>query len=199
MRRGPCSSDRRRRPAACAASIATRRSSDAMVGATLARAPLTTNAPSRSMNGGHGGSAPPRTAAPRRARAAAAAPGADPAPEPPRPPPGPPEARGRPEVLARLGERFGLHPMALEDAMNVPQRPKVERFDTYFLIVLRMVRLSQEVEDEQVSLFFGQDWVVPGQERADWVVFPPVRVSIRHRCERFRDADADYLAYLLLD
>jgi magnesium transporter len=27
-------------------------------------------------------------------------------------------------VLTRLGERFGLHPLALEDAMNVPQRPK---------------------------------------------------------------------------
>src|SRR3990170_708333 len=95
MRRGPCSSDRRRRPAACAASIATRRSSDAMVGSTLARARLTTNAPSRSMNGGHGGSAPPRTAAPRRARAAAAARGADPARNAPRHARGARERRGR--------------------------------------------------------------------------------------------------------
>ena len=31
-------------------------------------------------------------------------------------------------VLTRLGERFGLHPLALEDAMNVPQRPKAERY-----------------------------------------------------------------------
>ncbi|OGK98233.1 MAG: magnesium and cobalt transport protein CorA [Candidatus Rokubacteria bacterium RIFCSPHIGHO2_12_FULL_73_22] len=109
------------------------------------------------------------------------------------------EGLGQPEVLTRLGERFGLHPMALEDAMNVPQRPKVERFDTYFLIVLRMVRLSQEVEDEQVSLFFGQDWVVTVQERADWDVFDPVRDAIRQRRGRVRDAGADYLAYLLLD
>src|SRR5262245_24162599 len=35
------------------------------------------------------------------------------------------EGLGDPTVLARLGERFGLHPLALEDALNVPQRPKV--------------------------------------------------------------------------
>jgi len=109
------------------------------------------------------------------------------------------EGLGQPEVLTRLGERFGLHPLALEDAMNVPQRPKVERFDDYILIVLRMVRADQEAGDEQVSLFFGRDWVLTVQERADSDVFGPVRDAIRHRRGRVRDAGADYLAYLLLD
>ncbi|OGL08604.1 MAG: magnesium and cobalt transport protein CorA [Candidatus Rokubacteria bacterium RIFCSPLOWO2_12_FULL_71_22] len=109
------------------------------------------------------------------------------------------EGLGEPDVLARLGERFGLHPMALEDALNVPQRPKVERFEASFFVVLRMVRPGPEVEDEQVSLFFGRDWVVTVQERADWDVFGPVREALRQRRGRARDAGADYLAYLLLD
>jgi len=31
---------------------------------------------------------------------------------------------GDPTTLTRLGERFGLHPLALEDVLNVPQRPR---------------------------------------------------------------------------
>src|SRR3972149_3101484 len=109
-----------------------------------------------------------------------------------------PGPRRRRVARIRLGERFGLHPLALEDAMNVPQRPKVERFDDYILIVLRMVRADQEAGDEQVSLFFGRDWVLTVQERADSDVFGPVRDAIRYRRGGVRAAGADYPAHLLL-
>src|SRR5882724_3597203 len=46
-------------------------------------------------------------------------------------------------VFVRLGERLGLHPLALEDVLNVPQRPKVERFDKHIFIVLRTMRLEK--------------------------------------------------------
>ena len=63
---------------------------------------------------------------------------------------------GDPNVLARLGERFGLHPLALEDVLNGPQRPKVERYDKHMFVVLRTMRLADgDVAEEQVSLFFG--------------------------------------------
>ncbi|RPH81905.1 MAG: hypothetical protein EHM88_10570, partial [Candidatus Rokuibacteriota bacterium] len=50
---------------------------------------------------------------------------------------------GDPGVLARLGERLGLHPLALEDVLNVPQRPKAERFDKHMFLVMRTMRLEQ--------------------------------------------------------
>jgi magnesium transporter len=109
------------------------------------------------------------------------------------------EGLGDPATLGRLGERFGLHPLALEDALNVPQRSKVEHYDTHFFVVLRMIRGGAEVDEEQVSIFFGPDWVVTVQERPDGDVFDPVREAIRHRRGRVRGAGADYLAYLLLD
>jgi len=109
------------------------------------------------------------------------------------------EGLGDPTTLTRLGERFGLHPLALEDALNVPQRAKVERYDTHFFVVLRMIRGRSEVEEEQVSIFFGPDWVLTVQERPDGDVFDPVREAIRQRRGRVRSAGADYLAYLLLD
>jgi magnesium transporter len=115
---------------------------------------------------------------------------------------------GDPAVLTRLGERFGLHPLALEDVLNVPQRPKVERYDKHLFIVMRTVRVETtpgtdighgEIVEEQVSLFLGSDWVITVQEHSGGDCFSGVREAIRKRRGRVRDAGADYLAYLLLD
>jgi magnesium transporter len=123
---------------------------------------------------------------------------------------------GDPGVFVRLGERFGLHPLALEDVLNVPQRPKVERFDKHMFLVMRTMRLERPeppvpaaggnghgnggtVRDEQVSVFFGPDWVLTIQERSDGDSFEPVREAIRQGRGRVREAGADYLAYLLVD
>ena len=109
-----------------------------------------------------------------------------------------------PAELARLGARYNLHALALEDVLNIPQRPKVERYDTYYFVVIRTMRTDRDpthfvFQDEQVSLFFGKDWVITLQERADGDCFGTVRDAIRQRRGRVRDAGADYLAYLLLD
>jgi magnesium transporter len=103
-------------------------------------------------------------------------------------------------VLARLGERFGLHPLAVEDAMNVPQRPKAERYEKHYFIVLHSLRhVDDSLNDEQVSVFFGDGWVITVQERIQGDSFGAVRAAIRHERGRTREAGADYLAYLLLD
>jgi magnesium transporter len=103
-------------------------------------------------------------------------------------------------ALAKLGERFGLHPLALEDVLNVPQRAKVERYDKHMFVVMRTMRLAEStVHEEQVSLFFGQDWLITVQERGDGDCFGPVRDAIRSGRGRVRETGADYVAYLLLD
>jgi magnesium transporter len=103
-------------------------------------------------------------------------------------------------VLSKLGDRFGLHPLALEDVMNVPQRPKAERYEKHYFLVVHSLRQADDVLiDEQVSIFFGDGWVITVQERVDGDTFGPVRAAIRHARGRTREAGADYLAYLLLD
>jgi magnesium transporter len=106
-------------------------------------------------------------------------------------------------LLRELGTRFKLHPLALEDVLSAPQRPKVERYADHYFIVLRMQRCvipgESDIDEEQVSIFFGRDWVVTVQERPGGDVFDPVRESIRQARGRVRDAGADYLSYLLLD
>ena len=103
-------------------------------------------------------------------------------------------------ALARLGQRFGLHPLALEDALNVPQRPKAERYEKhYFLVLHTLRRTGEELVDEQISVFFGDGWVITVQEHVQGDPFTGVRVALRHGRGRAREAGADYLAYLMLD
>ena len=40
------------------------------------------------------------------------------------------------ELIERIGERFGIHPLVLEDIVHVGQRPKLEEYDEYLYIVL---------------------------------------------------------------
>ena len=107
---------------------------------------------------------------------------------------------GDPKTLTRLAEHFGLHPLALEDVQNVPQRPKVERYDKHMFVVLRTIRVEAgEVLEEQVSMFFGSGWLLTIQERSDGDCFNAMRDAIRQGRGRVRDAGADYAAYLIVD
>jgi magnesium transporter len=104
-------------------------------------------------------------------------------------------------VLRTLGERFNLHPLALEDVLDTSQRPKVEQYDDYLFIVLKMLYLDHEREigAEQVSMFLGKSFLITLQEEAEFDVFEPVRARIRAGKGRIRHAQSDYLAYALLD
>jgi len=43
------------------------------------------------------------------------------------------------EVVEKLGDCFGLHPLVLEDILNTDQRPKIEIYGDYVYIVLKML------------------------------------------------------------
>ncbi len=101
-----------------------------------------------------------------------------------------------PGIIHALGDRFGFHPLALEDVLNVPQRPKVERFGEHLLIVLREIRHGEQ--PEQVSLFLGERLVVTFQDRPG-DAFEPVRERLRKGVGRIRSLGADFLAYSLCD
>jgi magnesium transporter len=104
------------------------------------------------------------------------------------------------EVVRTVGEQFGLHKLALEDVLNIPQRPKLESYDERLFLIARMPRAGGTVADgiEQVSLFLGKGWVVTFQER-EGDVLEPVRQRIRASRARLARLGADYLAYTILD
>ena len=46
------------------------------------------------------------------------------------------------DLLRRMGERLDLHPLTLEDVVNTWQRPKVESYDDYLFVVMRIQWLA---------------------------------------------------------
>jgi magnesium transporter len=103
-------------------------------------------------------------------------------------------------VLRRIGDVFSLHPLALEDAVNVPQRAKSERYDGHQLIVARRPIVDQEghVDTPQVCLLVGPSWLLTFQERR-FGFFDPVRQRIRAGIGPIRTLGPGYLAYALID
>ena len=102
-------------------------------------------------------------------------------------------------TLQALAQLFNIHVLALEDVVNVPQRPKVERFDQHTFCVLRMLRIiDDDLDAEQVSLFLGEHFVLTFQQRSG-DVFDRVRRRIRQGGPILRSAGSGYLAYALLD
>jgi len=110
------------------------------------------------------------------------------------------EGLGNLDVLREIGQRLDLHPLALADVVNVPQRPKAEMYGDRLLFIGHMVFLNAagEIEFEQVSLVLGPHWVVSFQEKPG-DVFDPVRARIRSPQMRIRRMQADFLAYALVD
>ncbi len=106
-----------------------------------------------------------------------------------------------PFLIQSLNEHFQIHPLVSEDIVHSGQRPKMEAYDQYIFIVLKMIYFqggTADIVDEQVSLLLGPGYVISFQEKPG-DVFDSIRTRIREGKGRIRGGGADYLAYCLLD
>jgi magnesium transporter len=70
--------------------------------------------------------------------------------------------------LSGIAERFGLHPLAVEDAVHAHQRPKLERYDDMLFAVVKTVHYddslpggeAEVVETGEVMVFLGRNYVI---------------------------------------
>jgi len=105
------------------------------------------------------------------------------------------------EILEKLGDCYGLHPLVLEDILNTDQRPKMEDYGDYIYLVVKMLYdkgKSDQVEAEQISLILGPNFLFSFREGGG-DAFDTIRERIRGGKGRLRKMGADYLAYALLD
>lgn len=105
------------------------------------------------------------------------------------------------EMIKNIGQVFELHPLVQEDILNTGQRPKLEEFENYIFIVLKMVRFdieTQTILNEQLSIILGKNFLLTFQERPR-EIFAPVRERIKKQTSRLRKTGTDYLAYALMD
>ncbi|MCB1195574.1 magnesium/cobalt transporter CorA [bacterium] len=105
------------------------------------------------------------------------------------------------DVIQRFGDFFELHPLILEDIVNVYQRPKLEGYESCLFIVLKMLSYDetvQRIDNEQVSFILRSGVLITFQER-EGDVFDAVRERIRTAKGRIRTKGTDYLLYALMD
>ncbi len=105
---------------------------------------------------------------------------------------------GDSETFTKLGELFGLHPLALEDVVNLHQRPKLEGYGDVDFIVVRMPSLIPHLDLEQVSMFVGEGFLITIQEKPGDCL-DGLRDRIRNNKGRVRRYGSAYLAYAVLD
>ncbi|AJW79029.1 magnesium/cobalt transporter CorA [Clavibacter michiganensis] len=89
--------------------------------------------------------------------------------------------RPDPEELHRVADEFGLHPLAVEDALSGHQRSKMERYGDTWFVVLRPARYldaDERVEFGELHVFVGPDFVVTIRHAES-----PDLAAVRHRLE----------------
>ena len=107
--------------------------------------------------------------------------------------------RASSEMLSELGTAFNLHPLALEDVFHAHQRSKLDIYDGQGFVVLNdPVYEEGEIRLQQVSIFFGKNYVISLHDhKLD--IFKPVRDRLQVAGSRLRTLDVDYLVYALID
>lgn len=102
-------------------------------------------------------------------------------------------------AIQKIARHFGLHVLAIEDVVNVHQRPKVEMYgDDILFLVVRTLEASSTLVTGQISFFLGRNFVITFQERAN-PCLDVIRERILTGRGRIRQNGADYLLYALLD
>ena len=102
--------------------------------------------------------------------------------------------------LASVAAEFGLHELALEDAILAHQRPKLERYDDTLFVVLRPARYLddlEEVEFGEVHVFVGPDFVITVRHSES-----PDLAAVRRRLESNPDLlrrGPEAILYAILD
>lgn len=104
-------------------------------------------------------------------------------------------------VMHAAAQRFGLHPLLVEDILNTDHRPKLEEYEDGLFVIAKMLRSKPgngALEVEQISFLLTKGTLVSFQERPGDVL-DPVRERLRQGLGRVRKAGTDYLLYALLD
>lgn len=101
-------------------------------------------------------------------------------------------------TIRKLGEEFGLHELALEDAIATRQRPKLEEYGDHVFIALRTVQLWQEhIETGETHVFAGANFII-AIRHDNGCSYQRVAERLNH-LRNGHKVGAPYALYLLLD
>ncbi len=100
--------------------------------------------------------------------------------------------------LEKMREEFDLHPLAVEDAWNSHQRPKVEEYGDSLFAAMHLVKMDgDDVTVGEVDVFVGINYVLSVRNRSK-----DGFLGVRERCERephLLSHGAGFVFYALMD
>ena len=105
------------------------------------------------------------------------------------------------QIIREISERFKMHPIAIEDAVDIHRRPTYVEYESGHFISLKALNFNREerkVERESLSLYFGEGFVISFQEKENDTL-NSVRKRILEGKGRIRSRKSDYLAYAIVD
>ena len=103
------------------------------------------------------------------------------------------------DVLRLVQREFGLHDLAIEDALSAHQRPKLEQYDGSLFVVLRTAQLTADgsLEMGETHVFVGPRYVISVRHGS-----LKSHVGLRARCEavpHFLSKGPGFVLYALMD
>ena len=101
-----------------------------------------------------------------------------------------------------ISRHFGIHSLISEDILSLNQRPKMDEVEEVLYCLLNMLYYNEKnstVEQEQISIILGKDFVITFQEDPARDVFNPIRERLKIQNSKLRQRGADYLCYTMLD
>ena len=107
----------------------------------------------------------------------------------------------KPDIEA-ICNRFGIHDLIIEDILSIGQRPKMDEIETVLYCLLNMLYFDSKnftVEQEQISIVLGKNFVISFQEDPKRDAFNPLREKLKLTTSRVRQRPVDYLCYSMLD
>jgi magnesium transporter len=103
-----------------------------------------------------------------------------------------------PAELEQMQEEFGLHELAVEDALTGHQRPKIEEYGNSLFVVMHLIDIVDGVLNVgEVDVFVGPNYVLSARSRSRQNF-----VSVRERCEREPELlrqGSGFVLYALMD
>lgn len=101
-----------------------------------------------------------------------------------------------------LCNHFGVHALIQEDIQSIGQRPKMDEIEDILFCICNMLFYNETnftVEQEQISIVLGKNFVLTFQEEPHKDVFNSIREKLKIQASKLRQSGPDYLCYALLD
>ena len=104
------------------------------------------------------------------------------------------------EQIERLGKSLKIHPLVMEDIVNIFERVKVEFFEDSVFAILKefKIDIEESLEENHICLVYFQGLVLTFiDEKTN--IFEPIIERIKGKRGRIRNSGADFLFYAIID